>query len=230
LEITTVAYIAVSVILYGIWWKKPKDVRYPIFITLADGDHQSSYQHARTSRGEKVECFQQMLYIISFLLTTAYSKYDVISSRAVPAFYADAVDPNSEIEKGDYPGIAAEMALGCIFGAIHCAAWSFQFQTHTELFLWRLSSLVVVIVPLLAVLYIPVGWITGRDKALDMNPFWVLLILPLFILSMCGLTVGVLAYILARLFLLILAFTSLRNLPHDALQVIPWTSIIPHFG
>ena len=34
LEITTIAYVVVSTILYIIWWHKPKDVRYPIGVTL----------------------------------------------------------------------------------------------------------------------------------------------------------------------------------------------------
>jgi hypothetical protein len=46
LEITTVAYIAVSAILYGLWWKKPKDIRYPISIALAAGDHVEKYKNA----------------------------------------------------------------------------------------------------------------------------------------------------------------------------------------
>jgi hypothetical protein len=38
----------------------------------------------------------------------------------------------------------------------------------------------------------------------------------------------VVAYVVARITLLVLAFTSLRSLPPEAYQTVRWTTFIPH--
>ena len=42
------------------------------------------------------------------------------------------------------------------------------------------------------------------------------------------LTLAFILYILARVFTLALAFTSLRDLPHGAFDTVHWTTFLPH--
>jgi hypothetical protein len=214
LEITTVAYIAVSGILYGIWWKKPKDVRHPIGITLTDGKHQSKYQIAKPT-----SVTAEWGDIIAFIFN-GLDGYDVTSSQALPAFFSGE---KLGVDKTDAASVSAEMALGCLFGAIHCAAWSLHFQTHTELYIWRIASVVVTAIPLLLIQTIPLTWAAEKYDFIASGA------VAAFLLYLGG-SVGAIAYIISRLLLLSLAFSSLRHLPTDALRVVPWTTFIPHIG
>jgi hypothetical protein len=242
LEITTVAYIIVSGVLYGIWWKKPKDIRYPIGITLAPGHHQTVYRNVVNPDYEDPNGYRGSSFRShpidkhkDFLLTSFDEFFHITSSHAVPAFYSGASSTWSEkarsssrigmpyaAAKGYYVAITTEVILGCAFGVIHCSAWSFDFHTHTEQLLWRASSLVIVTVPIAMSFISPTLVIPKSDDTPG--------IFLVAILSYLGLTVGVMVYIIARLLLLALACSSLRNLPPDSLRVVSWTSIIPHFG
>ncbi|KAG1809664.1 uncharacterized protein BJ212DRAFT_1378822 [Suillus subaureus] len=42
------------------------------------------------------------------------------------------------------------------------------------------------------------------------------------------LVTSVILYITARAFLLVLMFTTLRNLPPDAYEAVSWTNLVPH--
>lgn len=92
-----------------------------------------------------------------------------------------------------------------VFGAIHCAAWNYSFPTRLERYLWRASSV----------------FATG------------VLILPVMLIIMCGVhnvaiyLPGIL-YIIARLILFGLAFSTLRSLAPEAYQDVQWTQLIPH--
>ncbi|KAK0451373.1 uncharacterized protein EV420DRAFT_1311942 [Desarmillaria tabescens] len=107
--------------------------------------------------------------------------------------------------------LLAVLYVGGLFGAIHCAAWSFDFPSHTEKVLWRASSLAIVIG-----LFYGVGHILMR-KGTSMN-------FGSIVLSV--LAVGV--YIVARITLIILALLEFRSLPPLALRTVNWTTFIPH--
>ncbi|KAJ7162877.1 hypothetical protein C8R46DRAFT_330318 [Mycena filopes] len=62
--------------------------------------------------------------------------------------------------------IAAETSIGALFGAIHCAAWTFRFPTQGERTLWRVISLYITVTPLLlAMLHslelLEIEWLTA---------------------------------------------------------------------
>ncbi|TFK61788.1 hypothetical protein BDN72DRAFT_934304 [Pluteus cervinus] len=101
--------------------------------------------------------------------------------------------------------------VGIIFGVIHFLAWHSTFPTHTELLLWRISSIVLVVQPVFLVLVFLI-----TDECL--GPF----------LLFVFLAVGPISYILARFCLLALALLTLQNLPPHALDSITWTFFIPH--
>ncbi|TFK59601.1 hypothetical protein BDN72DRAFT_883893 [Pluteus cervinus] len=117
---------------------------------------------------------------------------------------------------------AGSCFIGMIFGAIHFFSWDSPFRTHSELLLWRCSSIVLVIQPFLLLVvnlsnHTPPAWLKGMADLLGGFSFFL------------AFYVGTIAYILARFCLLVLAFLSLLNLPHNALRTASWTSYIPHF-
>ena len=106
------------------------------------------------------------------------------------------------------------LGVGVCFGAIHCISWDFSFPTHTELLMWQILCVAITAVPI----YIPLGfflggWLDNRE----LGRTAIILILP-----------AALLIILARAITLVLAFTSLRDLPPGAYETVHWTTFIPH--
>ena len=124
----------------------------------------------------------------------------------VPRFWADNRDDVTFAN-----GIV--LGVGVCFGAIHCIAWHFSFPTQAELSIWRMSCVAITAVPIympLMIVFIGIGGdIIGIIAALSAFPAGIL-------------------YILARVFTLALAFTSLRGLPPGAFDTVHWTTFIPH--
>lgn len=109
------------------------------------------------------------------------------------------------------------MSVATSFGAVHWIAWSSAFPTGTEKLLWRMSPLVVVGCPL-------AGW----------PVFVVMVCIPLeSAIALKDLVVNsvgaplISLYLLARLLLIALSFTTLRSLPFAAYQTIQ-TTFVPH--
>jgi hypothetical protein len=103
---------------------------------------------------------------------------------------------------------------GVIFGAIHIAAWNFDFPTLIEQTLWRIASVLSTVLP-------PVMYLS-----LLVNKYFVQ-ISPLLI-KIWDICFGG-SYLVARLFLLAEIFRALFYLPHDAF-VTTWATSVPHFS
>jgi len=100
------------------------------------------------------------------------------------------------------------------FGAIHFIAWNFAFPSRTELVLWRVSCLILLIDPAVSLTL----WIVGMPLDIDclgITGF----IIPFFSIPL---------YIFARFCILILAFIVLRDPDPQIFVDIPWTCYIPH--
>ena len=118
-------------------------------------------------------------------------------------------------------GIPAAV-IATIFGGIHCIAWSFQFPSHTEQLLWRISSLSITCLPMVAVFWLPMFKRFDEEKM----PDWLITLTMLFgAIFTVGCTI---LYVLSRVALLVIAFMSLRSLPPGAYKTVHWTTFIPH--
>ncbi|KAF9466992.1 hypothetical protein BDZ94DRAFT_1250264 [Collybia nuda] len=103
-------------------------------------------------------------------------------------------------------------AVGVLFGSIHCIAWISYFPTPSEKLLWQIASVTTVVLPLtiaVAELLSEQGRLSNNGRAIS--------------IALLG-TI----YPIARLFLLVLAFTTLRSLPPDSYTTVRWTAFIPH--
>jgi hypothetical protein len=106
-----------------------------------------------------------------------------------------------------------EMVLVCVlsgtFGAIHCTAWDFYFSTSAEAMIWRISSILTVVIPTF-----------GFFAAYNPNylPYW-----------LDSLAVKLLlVYIPVRLYLMIEPFVAFRSVPVGIFYTVDWSTWIPH--
>lgn len=114
------------------------------------------------------------------------------------------------------------------YGAIHVAAWTYFFPTSLEQLFWRMSSIWVtfcaafwLVTNLLAHVFpfIDRIWIAYNERRLD-------LLSTLVITSLCVLC-GV-SYIASRIYLVVEAFISIREVPQGVYETPTWSQVFPH--
>jgi len=115
-----------------------------------------------------------------------------------------------------------------IYGAIHVAAWDYFFPTSLEQLFWRLSSVWItfcaafwLVTNMLAHAFpiIDRVQVTYNERRLG----WFGTSLITILCAMCGAS-----YTVARAYLVVEAFTSMREVPTDVYRTPSWSQIFPH--
>ena len=202
LEIVTLAYAAMNFMIYIFWWNKPLNVNQPVRVFRKSESSEIPQEWVLGARKLTWKTIGT-----NFIL--GFQDEDVILSRRdrVPRFWANSTSAGEGIGIAD--GIV--LVVGICFGAIHCTAWCFSFPTHTELLMWRISSVAMTAVPFCIPVMIALGILLDSGR--------IIVVFSIF--------AGIL-YIIARAVTLVLVFTSLRELPHGAYETVYWTTLIPH--
>ena len=215
LEIVTLAYAAMNFVIYVFWWNKPLNVSRPVRVFRNSGESEpsetqpQSISAARISTGETIDKSLDTIFI--FIIGGQDEDVNLSREDRVPRFWANSTADNAGIAD------VIMLGVGICFGAIHCIAWGFPFPTHTELLMWRVSSVTITAVPI----YIPL--MIGLGAWLQSMHFDIVGNIAYFLFFPAGIL-----YIIARAVTLVLALTSLRELPPGALDTIHWTTFIPH--
>ena len=211
LEIVTLAYAAMNFVIYIFWWNKPLNVNRPVRVFRKSETPPQDNEPISEERKLTWKTIGKGLEKILWLILGAQDDGVNLSYEdRVPRFWAD--------DRSGYCAMIADgivLGVGVCFGAIHCIAWFFSFPTHTELLIWRISSVAITAVPI----YIPLVIFSGiwpvNTSFSDAFRYF-------------GPLSGGVLYILGRVVTLILAFTSLRDLPPGAYETVRWTTFIPH--
>ncbi|KDR79733.1 hypothetical protein GALMADRAFT_61863 [Galerina marginata CBS 339.88] len=135
-------------------------------------------------------------------------------AMGVPTFYAPRILSEFEVGWEGFPLAFAFPFVGILFGAIHLAGWNFSFPSLIEANIWRVSSSLITSVPVIFVVFEIYAGFSMPDFVVS------------FIIVV--LSAALLLYIVARLALLVVALTTLRDLPLEALSAVEWTSFLPH--
>jgi hypothetical protein len=205
LEVATLAFQFLNIFIWLLWWHKPLDIQRPIVI-----GHGNEFV-----RDTPRPTLWQVCYATANgLFVGVFPDFNPASSTSVPLF-------SSTHELSNRRLFVISLALvGAAFGAIHLAAWNALFPSAAEMWMWRSCSLVVAVIPLVLIwtmIFASVfdEYLSGRGTHLIE---WVI---PFIISSV---------YIAARLVLIVLCFTTLRELPPGAFVDVNWSIFIPHLS
>lgn len=154
------------------------------------------------------------------------STLEVIISKRHLRLLMEMVFSSEEVENS--PFFCFSAITGAFFGAIHCAAWNFDFPSRVEERFWRVSSLCLLGLCFLLLICGVVYSLnkpkhgTGEKTLLHSHFFR-----PGSWMSVMG-TIPAIFYIVSRICLLVLSITTLRALPPSAFETVQWSEFIPH--
>jgi hypothetical protein len=153
------------------------------------------------------------------------------------------------ISKSSY-SIFSSIALAVgLYGGLHACAWKSHFPTPIERVLGCTSSVLVAASGSLSLILIIIDRLPSLGKKSYIEWWWkavqgkgegeeklvrscltveVIVAFILLLVLVVPLVVGILAYVPARMFLVVEAFISLRDLPIQVYQTPDWTQLIPH--
>ena len=153
--------------------------------------------------------------ILDFIVDAQDDYVNLSREDTVPRFWANSTENDFVIAD------LIMVVVGVCFGVIHCIAWSFSFPTHVELLMWRVLSVTITTVPAYTFLMTSLTfWLVNMDFDTTADIIGGIATLSIFPAGML--------YIVAQAATLVLAFTSLRDLPPGAYDTILWTIFIPH--
>ena len=110
------------------------------------------------------------------------------------------------------------LAYPIFFGAIHAASWNTVLPSVIELWMWRSSAVICIGIVILYYLVLSFAFLIERLFSMKEDHMFIALV-TLF---------PVLLYIVARLFMIVEVFVSLRALPLSAYDSISWSDAVPH--
>lgn len=202
LEVMTVAYTVLNVIIYAAWWNRPYSIGMPI-------NASSRTQDEIPWRTNGVSIWD-VGYLIGWGLENASGLED-IKSDLLPA-WAFAIG-------------------GTLFGGLHCLAWRYDFPTRRETILWRVCAVYCTVYPLMTAINIYDEVESGLEKW-EWKSFANLVANSVAnsVNLVRRLAMGLFVYIICRLILIAITLSSLRAPSAGIFEATSWTNFIPHFG
>ncbi|KAJ7450795.1 hypothetical protein FB451DRAFT_1285150 [Mycena latifolia] len=201
--VATLAFAVVNVFTWLFWWGKPLDVQQPIPV-----GHAEQPQEATGPMTRQLDLLDRFLGA----LLGGYSEYNPAVSTSVPSFWSTPTPDDSD------DALAAfflECLVASAFGAIHCTAWRVDFPSADEMWMWRACSLFVTAIPVIIASIVALMLVHKKTT-------------PYEAIFLGTLIVGLPMYIVARLFLIVLPFTTSRALPPGAFTEVNWSVYMPH--
>jgi hypothetical protein len=212
-EITVLAFAACALLTYLLFWQKPQDVKVPCYIDASNVlTRENVIELAARSHVSSIFAYEFWLHGV---VIRGMSDNVFPTSPGIP-FKLPWMKEKAFLN----PVILGIGLGGSIFGAIHFAAWNFEFPTPVEQLLWRVSCCILFSFPLLASL---IYWmiqrivrslgVVDKDANLAFKPVEYIMVL---------------LYLVARLYLFVEVFRSLAYLPSTVFQEVQWPNAIPY--
>jgi hypothetical protein len=207
LEIATFAFAIVNIFIWLLWWGKPLDVKSPIPVGPAEELRSTEYIGPLD------------LPHFSDPIFGFYDSFNPIMSTSVPALWS--IERTSKHHRSILRAAAfIACPVGVIFGGINCFAWNAQFPSSTDMNAWRWASSIVTSIPALIAVYFLLG--KPVQKLVEKLPETAQILLENESLSIIPF------YIIPRLVLIVLSFSTLHAVAPGVFIDVDWTAYIPH--
>ncbi|KAF9447776.1 hypothetical protein P691DRAFT_819552 [Macrolepiota fuliginosa MF-IS2] len=233
LEMATFAFALLNVVVYAMWWHKPQNVGIPIRVFLKESLDTSPLPALGRLRTEN-------MHPPFYLLEEAQALYGRAAAPFLNFFIHFVSCPLVMNGQGCQLSslLISPCALGpsevlmiflslsvisMLFGSFHLFSWLDSFPSIIESYLWCSSAVLCTLLPVTS---IPLGvhyysvWITQPPCPELEDRYKLVLRIMLILLPI---------YFIARSMLIVIASSSLRNLPADAFVTFSWSVFWPHF-
>lgn len=210
LEIATLAFSASSIITYILYWPRPQDVVSVQVIRAKKMLEHEDFPYLVLSGPEYIWTRKpgSVLDINLDLVPIPNDGHNLASMERLPNWVVRAVGASSNT----IPLTVGAVFGGVLFGSLHCLAWNSQFPTEVEAQVWKICSVLTASLPTCAILPAIVWQETHPLNALTTTHSRRMLRFS----SGLVLSIILIAYTLARLFLMVESLRSLLYLPPEA--------------
>ena len=230
LELFTIAFVAPTMATQYFWAKKPQNVGAPVIIKVdwpiadvlkAAGEAAAEpYVDTPMDFEEKPvwDCWKRRPSLLHF---------GGVTSRPLTRIPNDYSPPPPTGKEATFIWI-----ISVVHAGIHVIGWGFSFPSKTELLLWRISSLTLLIVMAVGGIVPVLSTRPWFDFSFNLLWIWIreakkkTWIREWLFASVVNMAYA--AYILARLVIFAEMFAAFRSLPAAAYKEVNWTALIPH--
>ncbi|KZP16874.1 hypothetical protein FIBSPDRAFT_690964, partial [Athelia psychrophila] len=224
IEVVTLSYCVINMVVYACWWYKPLSVDLPIRVDItkfreqkqsihADSQEEKQSAHADSQEEKQSALADRAQTVLADRAQTALAD----RARAALADRAEAalrtLSVWYEFARQTFLYLFFN-GIGAGFGALHFVPWSDPFPSHTQHIFWRVCCVVLVVTPTMAPI-VKLGLMLTKK----LGKRCMMLLAGLFALL----------YLFARLVTMVISFTTLGSLPPTATDTVQWTRFIPHF-
>jgi hypothetical protein len=234
IEVATLAFAILNFFIYALWWNKPLDVQcpHPVYWKSTESNLEISFPRyvcalvvviaadyaPQSVSGDNNPSVSSEIVVL--LIIDSYLRMygvDTMSPRELRAPTFDALN-GVKLQTWESNVLTfVGFTMAAVFSGIHCAASFYAFPTYLEQVLWCTSAFITMCTPFLGFVVAFILFTSGIEEiGFESVKF------TIFIRACIGL------YTTARNLLLIIMFTTLRDLPSNAFKVVSWTSLVPH--
>ena len=229
-ELVTVAFVACTGVTYWFWLDKPLGVEAAINLELSTSMAQVLREAGLNEASQFTFTPMDFVERPGWLLWKRrdhFMKFGGLAQRPIPRI------PNDLVQGP----LSLRLAVPCWlltvgYAAIHVAGWNYSFPTMVELYIWRSSSLTMLIVLFLWGLVEVLSVKPGFDFTMTLLGIWEKPSTKTTFLRNWAVdgpaTVCATMYFVARTALIVEMFASMRLMRSSVYEQVQWTTFVPH--
>ena len=213
LEVMTLAYAAVNILVYALWWDKPLNIREPIYVRGRDS----------VPTGDRTEGFHSLRSILNDALASIVPPHDGDAMLITVFPVVGILFGGVHCFAWRFPFPTRQEKVLWRVCAVYCTASPFLVPLvisgtpHRYLPNWGSAVLEAIQFPFKKIGDL-LNWFGNLHPWINRAVTTLIVILPMAL------------YVACRIILVVLTFTSLHAPPAGVYEATSWTSFLPHFG